>query len=579
MSRPGNIPTFNREFFESSENFTTIGEGNIGGKAQGLAFIKNLIEVELGHDQSDDFILDIPRLTVIATDVFDMFIERNNLVDLRTSKLQDYQIAHEFLQGQFPVEFVGDLMALISSIHTPLAIRSSSLLEDSLQHPFAGVYNTKMIPNNQPDTTTRFHKLVEAIKLVWASTYFAEAQAYIRNTTADPAEEKMAVIIQEVVGFRHGDRFYPNISGVARSYNYYRFGDNKPEEGIVNLALGLGKTIVDGGICWSYCPAAPQTSTPFGTIKDLLQNTQLKFWSVNMGKPPEYDPIKEAEYLREDDLSDSEGDQTLALVASTYDAASDRIQPGIQMKGPRILNFAPVLTYESIPLNDWVKKLIHKSREHIGVDVEMEFAITVDPISRRVRLGFLQIRPMLYTDEKINLPQLDDVSAKHLVVSNNVLGNGRIKNVRHIMYVKKDSFDKSKTLHIAKDIADLNEILRNRIIPYILIGFGRWGSNDRWLGIPVVWSQISGAQAIVECTLPEMNIELSQGSHFFHNLTSFQVPYFSVRHHKNDDFVNWELLDQQTSILETDNMRLIQLDHPVSVLVDGRSGKGIIIYE
>jgi len=572
----GNIPVFNREFFDSSDDFMTIGSGNIGGKAQGLAFIKKMIDSELGNEPIPGIELNIPRLAVLSTEVFDLFIKRNDLSDLRCSGMKDHQIAHAFLESDFPVEFVGDLMSLISEVTQPLAVRSSSLLEDALQHPFAGVYATKMIPNNQLDATTRFHKLIEAIKLIWASTYFAEAQSYIKTTSADPAAEKMAVIIQEVVGSRFGERFYPHISGVARSYNYYRFGNNRPEEGVINLALGLGKTIVDGGVCWSYCPASPRSGTPFGSIRDMLQNTQLKFWSVNMGKPPAFDPVKEMEYMGEHDLETSEEDGTLALVASTYDGISDRVQPGIRTNGPRILNFAPVLVYESIQLNDLIEKLLNKSKEYLGADVELEFAVTYDQESDQARLGFLQIRPMLMTNEQVDISEESLLNEQVFVRSNSVLGNGHVEDLQHILYVKPEHFDKTKTQIIAAELAEQNDILRKQGINYVLIGFGRWGSSDPWLGIPVVWAQISAARAIVECTLPEMNVDLSQGSHFFHNLTSFKVPYMSVRHTNKKDLVNWDKFNDCQLVYESENIRLIKVYNPLTIKVDGSRGIGII---
>ncbi len=575
----GNIPAFNRAFFQSSDAFMSIGRGDIGGKAQGLAFIKKLIEDEFGPEPVPGITLNIPRLAVVTTDVYDLFIQRNDLAELRTSGLKDHQIVHEFLAADFPGEYVGDLMSLIAEVKQPLAIRSSSLLEDALQHPFAGVYATKMIPNNQLEPTTRFHKLLEAIKLIWASVYFEEAQAYINTADADPGDEKMAVIIQEVVGQRCGDRFYPLISGVGRSYTFYRFGNNLPEEGVVDLALGLGKTIVDGGICWSYCPSAPASGTPFNSIRDLLQNTQLKFWSVNMGKPPAYDPVKEIEYMREDDLEAAEEDGTLTMTASTYDSQSDRIVPRIGKRGPRVLNFANILKYRSIELNDMVQMLLEKSKAYVGADVEIEFAVNHDAETGHSRFGLLQIRPMLKTQEYVDL---SDASAKTdglVVLSNHVLGNGIQTGIRHVLYVKPESFVKDQTRRIAQDIARQNEQLQRDGLPCVLMGFGRWGSSDPWLGIPVVWAQISAARVIVECTLPEMNVDLSQGSHFFHNLTSFQVPYMSVKHTCSEDLVNWELLNETESMFENDYIRLIKLSGAVSVKVDGSRGRGIIVYE
>ncbi len=338
------IPRFNREFFGPGERFTTIGDGELGGKAQGLAFIKDFLATDLDPSRFPGIDVQVPTLVVITTQMFDLFMERNDLNDIALSDMPDDRIAHAFQKADLPVEMLGDLRALIEKVHTPLAVRSSSLLEDALYQPFAGVYATKMIPNNQHDPAQRFHRLMEAIKFVYASTFFKTARGYIRATDHDVESEKMAVILQEVVGRRHGDRFYPHISGVARSFNFYPVGRARPEEGVVNLALGLGKTIVDGGITWTYSPAHPSAPPPYGSIGDLMKNSQLRFWAVNMGRPPEYNPIAETEYLLQADIGQAEYDGTLKVTASTYNAQSDRLTMGIGNQGPRVLNFAPLLT-------------------------------------------------------------------------------------------------------------------------------------------------------------------------------------------------------------------------------------------
>src|SRR3954469_2901018 len=328
------LPVFDRNFWDDTFRFTRIGKGALGGKASGLTFIRDFLAADLDSQAFPGVEVNVPTMAVIASDCFAEFVAQNHLHDLDLEGMSDDHIGHEFLKSDLPVELVGDLRALIQQVTTPLAIRSSSLLEDALEHPFAGVYATKMIPNNQFDADTRFRKMVEAIKFVYASTYFREARDYIRSIGCEPRAEKMAVIIQEVVGQRHGDRFYPQVSGVARSFNFYPTGPARPEDGVVTLALGLGKTIVDGGIAWTFSPSHPKVAPPFGSIGEMLRGTQTEFWAVNMGKPPAYDPVNEVEYMLRADLATAESDEVLRLLASTYDPARDRIVQSLWVRGP-----------------------------------------------------------------------------------------------------------------------------------------------------------------------------------------------------------------------------------------------------
>jgi hypothetical protein len=573
------VARFDREFFISPEKLTCIGSGEFGGKANGLIFIHDTITEGIHCEDFPKMTIDIPRFCVLATDVFDAFLRINNLGDIAFSDLSDDRIAHAFQKAQFPAAHIGDLMGLISKAHQPLAVRSSSLLEDAMQHPFAGVYGTKMIPNNQFDVETRFHKLIEAIKFVYASTFFQEAKAYISRIDQDIRNEKMGVVIQEVVGDRHGDRFYPSLSGVARSYNFYPTGKAKPKQGVVDLALGLGKTIVDGGICWTYSPAYPKTSAPFASVQDLLKQTQVEFWAVNMGKPPAYDPIKETEYMVKSGLAEAEKDKTLRFIASTYNAQSDRLSPGIGIAGPRAITFAPILQLGDVPLNKLLVSLLKLCEEAVGDPVEIEFAMTLDPKhGLPARFGFLQVRPMRVSDEQVNIDPNLMVSDKVLAASESVLGNGRLSTIQDIVYVRPDCFQAKHTREIADEVEQMNRRLADEKRPYLLVGFGRWGSSDPWLGVPVKWAQISAAKAIVEATLPDMNVDLSQGSHFFHNLSSFQVSYFSVRH--DSEFkINWAWLDRQEKVSEFRFVRHVRLSSPLQIIVDGRGGKGVILYD
>ena len=575
-ARPDEIPRFTRAFFTSGERFSRIGDGELGGKARGLVFIKNTIESEIAPGRFPRVVLDIPTSTVITTDVFDAFMERNALSAIAASDAPDDRIALAFQAGEMPVEVVGDLRALIEQVHSPLAIRSSSLLEDAMFRPFAGVYQTKMIPNNQPDPDVRFRKLLEAIKFVYASVYSRRARSYIRASEKSVADEKMAVIIQEVVGERHGERFYPEVSGVARSYNFYPTGRAAPDEGVVNLALGLGKTIVDGGISWSYSPAQPGAPPPFGSVSDLLKNTQLDFWAVNMGDAPEYDPVAETEYMLRAELRAAELDDTLKWVASTYDSQRDRLVLGTGLAGPRVLNFGPLLELGEIPFNDIVRALLESCRTAMGAAVEFEFAANLP--GRRgapARFAFLQVRPMVVPEEVVSVSDDEITSSNLLLASNRVMGNGTDDTIRDVVFVKPERFEARHTRAIADELERLNLSFLDDARRYLLIGFGRWGSADPWLGIPVAWGDICGAKAIVEATLPDMNVEPSQGSHFFHNITSFRVSYFSVRHEQRPP-IDWNWLRSQAMIEETEHVCHVRSAAPLRIKVDGRTGRGAV---
>ena len=524
--------------------------------------------------------LDVPTMAVIGTDFFDEFLAQNRLLDLSFESMRDDEIAHSFQKTDLPTELLGDLRALIAQVHAPLAIRSSSLLEDAIGRPFAGVYATKMIPNNEFDPDARFRRLVEAIKLVYASAYFREAREYVRAAGCDSQQEKMAFIIQEVVGSRHGDRFYPDISGVARSFNYYPAADTQPAEGVVNLALGLGKTIVDGGICWTYTPSHPRKS-PFSTPEELLDATQTQFWAVNMGKPPEYDPVNETECMMLSDLAAAESDEVLELLASTYYEDRDRVLPGVALPGPRILNFAPLLVHGELPLNELICVLLQNAVAAVGAQVEIEFAVTFERQGFQtvgMRLGFLQARPMVVPGEEVSVGRNEMSSPGALAASTRVMGNGERSDIRDVVFVRPEAFSVLATPGIAAELGEFNASLTSEGCPYALIGFGRWGSSHPTLGIPVNWSQISGARVIVESTLPQMNVELSQGSHFFHNLTSFRASYFMIRH-DTPYAIDWAWLNQQPVVRETKFIRHVRLDEPLTVRVDGRSGVGVILHK
>jgi hypothetical protein len=570
---------FDRNNFDPHKGATYLGSGSPGGKAAGLGNFIQILESTDFAPQFDSIEVSVPRFTVIRTDIFDLFMQENDLYDIALSNESDDRIALAFQEAHLPFEVLGDLHELISKIHYPLAVRSSSLLEDAQYEPFAGIYETKMTPNNQADTESRFKRLIESIKFIYASTYFRTAKEYMAAINQDPGNEKMAVVIQNIVGQRYSDRFYPDISGVARSYNFYSLGKSKAEDGIVNLALGLGKTIVDGENSWSYSPKHPKIGPPFGSISEILKQTQNKFWCVNMGSTHPYDPLTETEYLLSEDLSVAETDKRLKYLVSTYDPQGDRITPGMGVDGPRVLTFAPLLSFNDIPVNDIIKYLLQISERSLQVPCEIEFAICLSDKkanNTKHKFGFLQVRPMVVPNAEVEI-YYDELKGKQvLIASESTLGNGEISTIQDIVYVRPDKFDAAYTKKIADEIGTINKKLLDLNRNYILIGFGRWGSSDPWLGIPATWGQISGARVIVESMLENMNVELSQGSHFFHNLTSFQIPYFSVPF-SGDYQIDWTWFENKGASLEGEFVNWIHLEKPLIIRVDGRSGYGIIL--
>jgi hypothetical protein len=520
--------------------------------------------------------VDVPRSVVLTTEVFEKFLSRNGLHDPSVWEHEpDDRIGHAFQAGDLPTEVVGDLQALVAEVRSPLAVRSSSLLEDALHHPFAGVYETKMIPNDPPDPAERFRKLAEAVKFVYASTYSAGARRYLRAAGREPGEEKMAVILQEVVGLAHGERFYPNVSGVARSYNFYPHAGARRDEGVVNLALGLGKTIVDGGVSWPYSPARPQAPPPFVSLADRVDASQARFWAIRMGKPPEYDPLAETEYLVEADLDAAEYDGTLPLTASTYLPDSDRLVPGVGRPGIRVLDFAPLLDLRVHPLNDLVVKLLEIFPAATGGPVEIEFALTLPQPSHPAppRLGFLQVRPMKVAGGAVEVTEEDLRRAEAMVVSDRVMGNGECSDIRDVVFVVRSTFDLKHSREIAAEITGMNRALVEEGRPYLLIGFGRWGSSDPWLGIPVRWDQISGAKVIVEASLERVHTDLSQGAHFFQNITGFEVYYFDLSLEASSR-IPWDRLETLPAVRATRFVRHVRFPEALRVKADGRSGRG-----
>jgi hypothetical protein len=570
---------FDRRFFTGAEKFTVIGRGSLGGKAQGLALMKDILEGQLAPSLRPEIEVAVPTLTVITTEFFELFMRQNDLFDVASSSARDDQVAIAFQRASLPPQLVGDLRALIEQVHTPLAVRSSSMLEDAMFEPFASVYATKMIPNNQVDADTRFRKLVEAVKFVYASTFFKDAKNYLQATVHTMNDEKMAVIIQEVVGVRHGQRFYPHISGVARSYNFYPLGLAKPAEGIVNLALGLGKTIVDDGVAWSYSPGYPQANPPYNTLDDLLAQAQREFWAVNMDLPLEYNPIKENEHIMKFSLEDAENDGILRFIASTYRAQDDKIVYGITESGPRVVDFAPILKFDLIPLNRLLKELLKLCEDTLQKMVEVEFAMTLDEgRGTPARFGFLQVRPMVVSEANVEVSLAELMGKNVLAASESALGNGVLGSIQDVVYVKPEKFNVHHSEAVASELEGLNYPLVEEGRPYLLIGFGRWGTSDPQAGIPVNFGQICGAKVIIESALPETSTMLSQGSHFFHNITSFKVFYFSIS--PSDKYtIDWGWLNGQNAVHDTEFVRHLRLPAPLKIKVDGRTSRGVICHD
>ena len=570
------VPRFERSFDTSEHRLTRIGDGELGGKAAGLREVEAHILSRIAADEFPGVEIAIPRAVVLTTEVFDAFVGRNRLERVADGDPSDADIAHAVQQAELPAAFVGDLRALTADLHRPLAVRSSSLLEDALDHPFAGVYGTKMIPNNDIEADARFRRLVEAIKFVFATTFFAESRDYLRSVGRQPGDEKMAVLIQEVVGQRRNDRFYPCLSGVARSHNFYPTGHARATDGVVTLALGLGKTIVDGGLSWSYAPPYPKAPPPFNDIGDLMKNTQTSFWAIHMGEPPPHDPVRETEYLVQRPLADAEDDRALRYLVSTYDPGSDRLNAGLDRHGPRVLTFAPLIGSRFVPFTGAVERLLEVSAEVLESPVEIEFAVNLDRDDLiPIRLGYLQVRPMMVATGGVEITADDLTSERTVVASHHALGNGRLDDITDVVFVPPDAFDPAATHDMAAELERVNRRLMADGRRYLLLGFGRWGTSDARLGIPVVWGQISGARTIVEATLPDVNPELSQGSHFFHNLLANRVLYLSVQH-DGPSTIDWDWFGGLPEVERHRFVRHVRTAEPLEVRVDGGSGTGVI---
>jgi len=574
LNRRGVVEDFTRERFDAGCGFARIGGGSLGGKARGLAFVEALL-AQAGLDAEFPGIhVRVPRSVVIGTDVFDEFLDLNGLRPSLLQNQDDESITKTFLAARLPDDIMDALRAFLDIVREPIAVRSSSLLEDSQYHPFAGVYATHMLANNHRDPRVRQALLRDAIKLVYASCFTSAARRYLEATPYRLDEEKMAVILEPIVGARHGNYFYPNISGVARSYNYYPFEPMRPEEGVASVALGLGKTIVDGGQALRFCPVHPGV-LPQMTGKEFLSESQRQFYAVDISDEQYSLGVERDRCLTQLELSDAEQHGTLNLLGSVWCPQNQAFYDGVGRPGVRVVSFAHVLKNEAFPLAPLLRRLLEIGRGGMNGPIELEFAVNLD--SQPQEFAVLQIRPCGACGDQDDVERGDLTPADLLCYSTHALGHGVMRDVRDVVYVKPERFDAAYTPQMAQDIGELNDRLQVANRPYLLIGPGRWGSSHSWLGIPVTWSQISAARLIVETTLEDFVVEPSQGSHFFQNLTSFGIAYLSVNPFSQDGFVDWAWLDEQPATHETPFLRHVQLGHPLEARLDGQVSKAAVL--
>jgi len=573
----GVIADFDRDRYDEYLQFARIGEGSIGGKARGLAFLDSLIKRNRLQDQYEDVVISIPRTVVLGTDIFDEFMEENNLFEIALSDRSDKEILSRFVRARLPFRIHEDLYRFISCISNPIAIRSSSLLEDSHYQPFAGIYSTYMIPNIKFNERVMIDKLSEAIKSVYASAYFKDSKSYMAATLNMIDEEKMGIVLQEVTGRQYGDRFYPAISGVARSINFYPMAPEKPEDGIANIAFGLGKYIVDGGNGIRFSPKYPKKILQLSTPELALSETQKFFFALDL-KPESFSPDPDDTVnLMKLRIKDAESDHALKLVASTFDYESHQLKDGTISEGKRIITFSQILTHHTFPLAPILNQVLEIGQREMNKPVEIEFAVNLDmPKGKPKVFSLLQIRPIAGKDESINLKPEEIRNEDVLLISNTALGNGIIKGIVDFVYIKPDAFNAAKSLEIALRLDQLNEKFTVEKKNYVLVGPGRWGSSDPWLGIPVKWPQISAARLIVESGLDHYRIDPSQGTHFFQNLTSFRVGYFTINPFISDGFYDVDFLNNQPAFFEDEFIRHVRFEKPMRIELDGRKNFGVV---
>jgi hypothetical protein len=567
------IADFEGQAFEPSVSITRVGAGSLGGKARGVAFANRILQ-QLEIDGSfPDVDVFVPASIVLGTEAFDQFLEYGWLRDFAIGEHTDEAVLQHFLDAPFPRSVAADLRAFLLKVHYPLAVRSSSLLEDSLAQPFAGVYRTFFLPNNDPSLDVRLNQLKDAVRGVYASAFTVQAKRYLELTSFRLEEEKMAVMIQAVVGNQHHDLFYPDFAGVARSHNYYPEPGHRPEDGVVAVALGMGRTVVDGSPCVRFCPKYPKHLLGFSSVDVGLECSQREFWALELRRTSDQRAVLG---LTRHALEVAEADGILTWLGSTWCPDDDRIIDGISRPGVRLVSFAQVLKHGAYPLAGLASALLEGCSRGTGAPVEIEFAGNLARDGRRAQFGFLQMRPLSVSREHdvVELGEVDPGAV--LCRSERVLGNGRLETLRDLVVVPADTFERARSVEIALEVASFDAQLRKQARPYLLIGVGRWGSADPYLGIPVTWNQISGAAAIVEAGFEDLLVEPSQGTHFFQNLSSSSAYYFTVNPTHGEGRLDWDWLAGQEAEEETEFVRRIRLAQPLSLIVDGRAGEGLI---
>ncbi|MGD9178193.1 MAG: PEP/pyruvate-binding domain-containing protein [Desulfobacterales bacterium] len=574
----GIITEFDSNRFDPDADFTKIGKGSLGGKARGLAFMSTLLKNSLDlHDRFKDVSISVPKTIVVSTEGFDAFISENDLGEVATKDYGDANIIQLFANARMPAMLKRDLKHYLKYARYPLAVRSSSLLEDAQFQPFAGIYKTYMIPNNHSDLTVRYRQLLLAIKLVYASTYCESARAYIKSTFHRTEDEKMGVVIQPLTGKVCGQHYYPALSGVAQSYNYYPISYMKPEDGLAHIALGLGRIVVEGGAAMRFSPKYPQFLPQFSTVDDILENAQRFFYALNLNGFPEDFTTNEDATLVKLDIDAVMHNAPVRQLCSTYLAQDHRIRDGVQASGYPVCTFASILKYESLPLAEIITEILSLGRQGMGCPVEIEFAVNM-PLEAEQKSTFelLQIRPMTVNQSNLSVEISDNDIAKAFCYSTMALGNGRFEEIQDIIFVNPDTFDAADTIKIASEISQVNKEMTRRRRKYLLIGPGRWGSADRWLGIPVGWTDISSVGAIVETTIEGLKVDPSQGSHFFHNIISLGIGYLNTAE-SGQDFIDWGWLTSLPAATQTSYLKHVRIQKPLVIKIDGKESRGVII--
>jgi hypothetical protein len=573
----GKVIPFEESLITDETNIINLTTGPLGGKGRGCAFINNLIYNFDFNQILSNINIRVPKTSVIGADEYEYFMLRNHLFDKVVNETDYQKVREHFIEGVLSDGLTKKLKTILTHIKQPIAIRSSGLFEDSLNQPFAGIFETYLLPNSHPDLKVRLEQTLNAIKMVYASVFAPVARGYFEAINYKIEEEKMAVIIQEVVGHEYDGVFYPHISGVAQSYNYYPYAHMKPEDGFAILAVGLGKYVVEGEKSFRFSPAYPDLN--INTPKDQIKNSQVHFYAVDLKKHDLNLLEGEDAGLVQLEIDECERHGNLNHCASVFDIDNDRILPGLSQPGPRVINFADILKYSYIPLSETLKTVLDVGKEAIGAPIEIEFAIDLTKDSnRRASFYLLQIKPLIGSAQDYAIDTQELKKEKLLLYTEKCMGNGQIDNIHDVIYINPANFDKSATLKMVDEIETLNHKMMAENKKYILIGPGRWGTRDRWIGIPVAWPQISAAKIIVETSFEDYPLDASSGSHFFHNVTTMNVGYFSVQHGLAGNLIAWDVLEKQPLIDETKYFRHISFEKPLIVKMDGKKRISAIIY-